>query len=171
MTRTIRTRAFAALGLAAFVAGGVAFSQDGADVEAAAETEERTPVEFVGDRQKAMRDMQIPNGFFLSQLRGSAEPDYATISAQADIMKANLELSMALFPPHTTASGDVEGAHVRALDIVWEQKDQFDALFIAGIEATDALKVAADAGDRDAALAAAQAINKACSDCHVAYRE
>lgn len=170
MTRTIRSGAFAALGLAALVAGGVAFSQDAAEPEAAV-AEERTPVEYVGDRQKAMRDMQIPNGFFLSQLRGSAEPDFATISAQADIMKSNLELALALFPPHTTAAGDVEGAHVRALDAVWEQKDQFDALFVQAITATDALKLAAEAGDKDAALAAAQAINKACSDCHVAYRE
>lgn len=136
----------------------------------AAAGQDRPGVAYVGDRQKAMRDMQVPRGYFLAELQNDS-PDFATIKAQAAIVREKLQLAEASFPANTRSGGDVEGAHVRARDILWDQWDEVQALFEKGVNAMDDLSAAAEAQDKAAALAAAQALSQACSDCHATYRD
>ena len=125
----------------------------------AAAGQDRPGVAYVGDRQAAMREMQVPRGYFLAEL-GNDNPDMATIKAEAAIVREKLQLAEASFPANTKAGGDVEGAHVRARDSLWDDWDQVQVLFEQGVKAVDDLSAAADANDKDAALAAAQALSR-----------
>lgn len=153
--RFVAEGAFAAVLVFGFA--GVALSQ-------------QTGVQILGDRQKAMRDMQAPNGFFQLQVR-AANPDWATVIAQTAVVKSKLEYSKGAFPPHTKSGGDVAGAHVKAKEALWTEWDRVAAMFDQAIEATGRIKTAAEAQDKEALATAVRALGATCSDCHARYRE
>lgn len=58
-----------------------------------------------------------------------------------------------------------------ALDLVWEEFDQFELRAVAQIEASNRLRQAGEVKDADGAVTAFLELGKACKACHEDYRE
>ena len=110
-------------------------------------------------RQNAMRQ----NGGIV---RGLGEMSPADASIAASTLIQNLTNLPELFAADTMGA-DVE---TKALPLIWEEKEAFDAIFAAAREHALAAKAAADAGDVAAAAAAAGQIGPFCGQCHGKYR-
>jgi cytochrome c556 len=116
-----------------------------------------TPEQKVERRQEIMRQ----NGGFLGSL-GTMAP--AEASAAAQTMIQNFTDLPVLF-----AEGTILGDS-RALPIIWEEKDEFDAILVTAKEHAVSIKGAADAGDSAAIAAGVEALGGLCGQCHGKYR-
>ena len=116
-----------------------------------------TPEQLVETRQATM----MQNGRIL---RGAASLSGADAVAAADTLIQNFTNLLALYP-----EGSIAGDS-RALPIIWEEKDAFEALFMQARESAIAMKAAAEAGDAAGFGAGAQAIGGLCGQCHQKYR-
>lgn len=150
-------RKITALALAGTLALGLVAGVVAQDVTVDPAIAGMTPEQLVEARQAAM----MQNGGIMRNL-GSRTA--AEASADADIMIQNFTNFPALF-----AEGSIVGDS-RALPIIWEEKDAFDAIFETAKAAAMDIKAAAEAGDTAAIGAAAGVIGGLCGQCHGKYR-
>lgn len=108
-------------------------------------------------RQAAMRE----NGGIVRGIGAMAAAEAATA---AGTLAQNLANMPALFAPDTIV-GDS-----RALPLIWEEKEAFDAILAAALGKALEARAAAEGGDVAAAAAAAGAIGPMCGQCHDKYR-
>ena len=116
-----------------------------------------SPEQLVEARQAAMKQ----NGGIM---RGLGNLNGAEAVAATDTLIQNFANFPALF-----AEGSIVGDS-KALPIIWEEKEAFDAMFAQAVEASQAAKAAAGAGDAAAMGAALQSIGPLCGMCHQKYR-
>jgi cytochrome c556 len=116
-----------------------------------------TPEEMVAARKAAMRE----DG---GVLRGAGSLTGAEASAAADTLIKNFTNLPALFP-----EGSLVGDS-KALPAIWENFDDFTAIFATAQQGALAMKAAAEAGDAAAYGAALQTIGGTCGMCHQKYR-
>jgi cytochrome c556 len=145
--------AFALAGIIAIGIAGV-FAQD---VTVSPDIEGMSPEQKVERRQEIMKE----NGGILRNIGTLAAADAA---AAADTMIQNFTDLPALF-----AEGTIVGDS-RALPLIWQEKDAFDAIFADAKEHAAAIKAAAEAGDTAAIGAEAQELGGYCGQCHNKYR-
>jgi cytochrome c556 len=148
-------RKITAIAFAGIVTIGVGAGVIAQDVSAEIAT--MTPEQMVERRQEIMRE----NGGILRNLGTMAAADAA---AAADTMIQNFTDLPALF-----AEGTIVGDS-RALPLIWEEKEAFDAIFADAREHATAIKAAAGAGDTAAIAAEAQELGGYCGQCHDKYR-
>jgi cytochrome c556 len=115
------------------------------------------------DRSALMKSMGGKAGPLFGMMQEKMPYDAAVATAAAQELAAIAKTDFApLFP-----EGDTEG---RALPIIWEQWDDFNAKHDALIAATETL--AAEAGNGlDALKAAIGPVGAACGACHEVYRK
>jgi cytochrome c556 len=116
-----------------------------------------SPEQKVERRQEIMRQ----NGGFLGSL---GEMEAGEASAAAQTMIQNFTDLPVLF-----AEGTIVGDS-RALPIIWEEKNAFDAILATAKGHATAIKAAADAGDTAAIGAEVEALGGLCGQCHGKYR-
>jgi cytochrome c556 len=151
----MKLRTLTALTLAGLVVAGLAAGTIAQDVDPAIAG--MTPEQLVDARQEAMKQ----NGGILRNL-GTLSGAEAV--AALDTVIQNFTNFPALF-----AEGSIVGDS-KALPLIWEDKDAFDAIFNAAKEQAMAAKAAAEAGDAAAFGTAAQGIGAFCGQCHNKYR-
>jgi cytochrome c556 len=142
---------------AAFIAIGIAASVSAQDVVVDPAIAAMTSDQLVEERQATMKE----NG---GMLRSFARMSSADAAIAADTMIQNFTDLPALF-----AQGSIVGDS-RALPLIWQEKDAFDAIFAQAKAHAIEIKAAAEAGDAAAVGAAAQAIGGLCGMCHNKYR-
>jgi cytochrome c556 len=152
MLKKITAIAFAGL-LAAGIAAGVVAQDVMADPAIAT----MTPEQLVEARQETMK----ANGGIL---RGAGGLSGADAVAAADTMIQNFTNLLELYP-----EGSIVGDS-KALPLIWEEKDAFNAIFEQARTHAMEMKAAAEADDAAAFGAAAQAIGGLCGQCHTKYR-
>ena len=143
------------LALASFVAAGIAAAVVAQDVDPAIAT--MTPDQLVEARQETMK----ANGGIL---RNAGSLSGADAVAAADTLIANFTNLPAMYP-----EGSIVGDS-KALPVIWEEKNAFDAIFEQAKTHAMEMKAAAEAGDAAAFGAGAQAIGGLCGQCHSKYR-
>lgn len=148
---------FTALAIAGLMTSALAAGVIAQDIVADPAIATMTPEELVEARQEAMRE----NG---GLLRGAGSLSGADAVAAADTMIQNFTDLLVLYP-----EGSIAGDS-KALPIIWEEKEAFDALFEQGRDHAIDMKAAAEAGDAAAFGAAAQQIGGLCGQCHQRYR-
>jgi cytochrome c556 len=116
-----------------------------------------TPEQLVEARQEAMRE---DGGI----LRSAGSLSGADAVAAADLLIQNFTNLPALF-----AEGSIVGDS-KALPLIWEEREAFDAIFTQAFEISEQMKAAAEAGDTAAFGAAAQQLGPLCGMCHQKYR-
>ena len=144
-----------ALALASLVAAGIAATVAAQDVDPAIAT--MTPDQLVETRQETMK----ANGGIL---RNAGSLSGADAVAAADTLIANFTNLPAMYP-----EGSIVGDS-KALPLIWEEKDAFDAIFEQARTHAMEMKAAAEAGDAAAFGAGAQAIGGLCGQCRSKYR-
>jgi cytochrome c556 len=117
-----------------------------------------TPEQLVDARQAAMKQ----NGGILKELGGGLAG--ADAVAAADTLIQNFTNLPALF-----AEGSVVGDS-KALPLIWEEKEAFDAIFAQAKEHATAIRAAAEGGDAAAIGEGVKAIGGLCGQCHSKYR-
>jgi cytochrome c556 len=144
-----------AIAFAGLVAAGLAATVIGQEVSA--DVADMTPEQMVERRQEIMRE----NGGVLRNFGTMAAADAA---AAADAMIQNFTDLPVLF-----AEGTIVGDS-RALPLIWEEKEAFDAIFAEAKEHAIAIKAAAEAGDTATVAAEAKELGGYCGQCHNKYR-
>ena len=148
-----------AMALAGFmslaVLGGLGVSAQDVVVDPAIAT--MTPDQLVEARQAAMKQ----NGGILRDLGTLAG---AEAVAAADTLIQNFTNLPALF-----AEGSIVGDS-KALPLIWEDKEAFDAIFAQAKEHAIAIRAAAEAGDAAAVGETIKMIGGLCGQCHSKYR-
>lgn len=114
-----------------------------------------TTEQLVAAREAAMKQ----NGGIL---RGITALQGEEAIAAADAMIQNFTNLPAMFPEGSSGG--------KALPVIWQEREGFDALFAQGREHAIELKAALEAGDAAAVGAASQAIGGLCGQCHQKYR-
>jgi cytochrome c556 len=147
----------AAVALAGLMFAGVAATVTAQDVVVDPAIATMTPEQLVEERQGIMRE----NG---GTLRNIATMSGAEAAAAADGLIQNFTDLPALFAPDSIV-GDS-----KALPLIWQEKEAFDAIFDQAKMHAMEIKAAAEAGDAAAIGAAAQAIGGLCGQCHSKYR-
>ena len=117
-----------------------------------------TPEQVVEARQAAM----MSNG---RTLRNAG-----TLTGAEAVAAATTVLQNFTNLPHLFPEGSIVGDS-KALPIIWEQKDDFAAIFAKAGAAAAAMLVAAQAGDTTAYAAAIQTIGGTCNECHDTYQK
>lgn len=148
-------RKITAMALAGIVAAGIAATVVAQDVDPAIAT--MSPEQLVDARQAAMKE---DGGI----LRNAGNLSGAEAVAAAETLIKNFTNLPAML---------VEGSIVgdsRALPIIFEEKEAFDAIFAEARKHATDMKAAAEAGDIAAYGAAAKAIGGLCGQCHDKYR-
>jgi len=112
----------------------------------------------VAERQAAMKE----DG---RALRGSASLTGDKAVAVLEKVKANYDRLPGLFSKDSVTDKSV------AKPIIWQQFDQFSAIFKKGSDAAAAGIAAAKAGDTAGYQAAIKTIADTCNECHQSYRE
>jgi cytochrome c556 len=146
-----------ALALAGIVMAGVVASVTAQDVMVNPAIATMTPDVLVETRQEIMKQ----NGGTLRNIGGMSGADAV---AAADTLIQNFTDLPALFAPDSIV-GDS-----KALPLIWQEKEAFDAIFAQAKTHAMEIKAAAEAGDAAAIGAAAQAIGGLCGACHSKYR-
>jgi cytochrome c556 len=116
-----------------------------------------TPEQMVTARQDIMKE---DGGL----LRSAGNLTGAEAVAAAEKLIQNYTNLTVLFP-----EGSLVG-ETKALPAIWENNEAFQAILAAGIEASTAMKTAAEAGDAAAYGAAMQALGATCGQCHQQFR-
>jgi cytochrome c556 len=116
-----------------------------------------TPEQLVDARQEAMKQ----NGGILRNLGTLSGAEAVTA---LDTVIQNFTNFPALF-----AEGSIVGDS-KALPLIWEEKDAFDAIFAGAKETAMKARAAAEAGDTAGFTQAAQEIGAFCGQCHNKYR-
>jgi cytochrome c556 len=116
-----------------------------------------TPGQLVDARQEAMKQ----NGGILRNLGTLSGAEAVTA---LDTVIQNFTNFPALF-----AEGSIVGDS-KALPLIWEEKDAFDAIFAGAKETAMKARAAAEAGDTAGFTQAAQEIGAFCGQCHNKYR-
>jgi cytochrome c556 len=148
-------RKITAIAFTAVVTIGLAAGVIAQDVSA--DIASMSPEQMVERRQEIMRE----NGRTLRDLATMAPADAA---AAAETMIQNFTDLPVLF-----AEGTIVGDS-RALPLIWEEKEAFDAIFADAKEHATAITAAAQAGDTAAIAAEAREIGGYCGQCHDKYR-
>lgn len=143
----------AVAGIASLGAAGV-FAQDMMADPAIADM---SPEQLVELRQDTMKQ----NGGIM---RGAGNLTGADAVAAAETLHQNFINFTAMFPEGSIVDDS------KALPVIWEDKDSFDALFLQAAEFAAEMKAAAEAGDGAAFGAAAKQIGGLCGQCHETYR-
>jgi cytochrome c556 len=142
--------------------GGLAAAQDS---EA---PEPLTPEEAHEVREAHMKIYGAQLGILGPMAQGAAPYDAAAAQAAADAILANATSEDWLVMwPEGSAQGEVPDS--RALPLIWEQAEDFEAKHQALVEAATALQAAAgtDLGSLQAALGG---VGQSCGSCHETYR-
>ncbi|MBT0667248.1 cytochrome c [Novosphingobium profundi] len=95
-------------------------------------------------------------------------PDFDAIAKNATAMVENAEKIPALFPAGT---GPESGEKTEALATIWQKPDDFKAASTKLIDASMALRTAAEAKDLTATKAAFGQAGMACKGCHDEFRK
>jgi cytochrome c556 len=148
-------RKITALALASLIAAGIAATVVAQGIDPAIAT--MTPDQLVEARQEAMK----ANGGIL---RSAGSLSGADAVAAAETLIANFTNLPAMYP-----EGSIVG-NSKALPVIWEERDAFDALFEQAAGHASDMKAAAEAGDAAAFGAGARAIGGLCGQCHQKYR-
>lgn len=146
----------AAAALAALVSAVVAFpafSQDAMTADPASMSVE----ELVEARKARMKE----NG---ATMRAAGSLSGAEAVAAAESLMASFESLPALFPEGSITDDS------RALPVIWERWDEFEALFDEAHEAVSTMRVAAEAGDAAGYASAVKAVGATCGECHQTFR-
>lgn len=130
-----------------------AVAQDAVDPAIAA----MTPEQLVQARKDAMKE----NG---GLMRGAGGLTGADATAAADVLIRNFTNFPAMFP-----EGSMVG-DTKALPLIWQELDAFNAIFAKGLQGAKDMKAAAEAGDAAAYGEALKAIGATCAECHQKYR-
>jgi cytochrome c556 len=146
--------ALAVAGIMSMSAAAAAFAQDFTPDPAIASM---SAEQLVETRQATM----MQNGGII---RNAGNLSGADAVAAADTLIQNFTNLLALYP-----EGSIVGDS-RALPIIWEEKEAFEALFMQAREAAVAMKAAAESGDAAGFGAGAQTIGGLCGQCHGRYR-
>lgn len=112
--------------------------------------------EGIGDAFKAVR----------TQLEGGS-PDMAAITASATDINDRAQKVAGLFPEGTSVE---DGFDTEALPAIWAKPDEFKLAAANFVEASAALKTAAEGGDAAAVGEAAKALGGTCKACHDKFR-
>lgn len=147
---------FATALVAGALLGGLAVSamaQDAVDPAIAA----MTPEQLVEARQAAMKE---DGGL----MRGAGSLTGADATAAADVLIRNFSNFPAMFP-----EGSIVGDS-KALPIIWQELDAFNAIFAKSLQGATDMKAAAEAGDAAAYGEALKVIGATCGECHQKYR-
>jgi cytochrome c556 len=150
-------RNFAALVVAGCAVIGLGAGVIAQDVAVDPAIASMSPEELVEARQEAMKE---DGGI----LRGAGGLSGADAVAAADVLIQNFTNFPALF-----AEGSIVGDS-KALPIIWEEKEAFDAIFAQAVEISTGMKAAAEAGDTAGFAAGAQELGGLCGMCHQKYR-
>jgi cytochrome c556 len=151
----MKLRTVTALTLAGLVMAGLAAGTIAQDVDPAIAG--MTPEQLVDARQEAMKQ----NGGIMRNLGNQSG---AEAVASLDTMIQNFTNFPALF-----AEGSIVGDS-KALPIIWEEKEAFDAIFNAAKEQAIKARGLAESGDTAGFTQAAQEIGAFCGQCHNKYR-
>ncbi|EYD71913.1 c-type cytochrome [Limimaricola hongkongensis] len=153
MTRTIRL-ALAATGLAAIAGLASAQAFD--------------PTRAHEVRVSHMKLMGAHIGILGGMAKGEVEYDADTAAAAADTLAALAATAGNLYWVEGSSSADLEDS--RALPVIWEKMEDFNAQEDALSKAAMAMKQAAGT-DLAALQGAMGALGKGCGDCHETYRK
>ncbi|RYE11459.1 MAG: cytochrome c [Hyphomicrobiales bacterium] len=113
--------------------------------------------QLIQAREAAMKD----NGRVMRGA-GSLTGD-AAVAAATTVLQNFTNLAQ-LFPEGSQGNS-------KALPIIWEQKDAFDAILAKATTAAGAMLVAAQAGDTAAYGTALRTIGGTCNECHDTYQK
>lgn len=150
-----RSKLFAVSALLA-VAGTVSAQQlDQERAERAVET-----------RQSLLQVMVWNYGPMGAMARGRIEFDTQRVRTNAERLLALSEMMSDAFAADTRGN-DLE---TEALDVIWEDTDEFAARIQANIDATSALVEAAASGDEGAMTQAIGKVGSTCGSCHDDFR-
>lgn len=122
---------------------------------------------FVHDRHEKFEEISDAFKPIGEALKGD-DPDVAMILEKAQFIEAGLTELSRHFPAGT---GPEDGFKTEALQIIWAQKDDFNAKFDSALAAAGRLTNAAQGDYIVAIRAAATSLGKTCKDCHETYRE
>ncbi len=101
-----------------------------------------------------------------AMVRDRIEFDAARVETNAARLLALAQMMSDAFAPDTRAN-DVT---TEALDVIWEQPDDFSAKIQATIDASNSLVAAAAGGDESAMREAIAGLGSTCGSCHDNYR-
>lgn len=116
-----------------------------------------SPEELVAARKAAMKE----NG---GLMRGAGSLTGAEAVAAAEVLIKNFQNFSAMFP-----EGSLVG-DTKALPLIWQEKEAFDAIFAKGLQGALDMKAAAEAGDAAAYAESQKVIGGSCGECHQKYR-
>jgi len=151
-----RKIAFFAL-TAALVLSPVAYAQDAPTIVVDPAIATMTLDQVVEARKNGMKQ----NGM---TLRGAAELSGADAVAAATTLLQNFTNMPSLFP-----EGSIT-ANSKALPAIWENWEEFKAIFDADAESATLMLASAQSGDTAAYTAAIQKIGESCNTCHQKFR-
>lgn len=148
--------------LAATLVAGVAFAAIAAvavaqDVTVDPAIAALSPADMVLKREELMKS----NG---GTLRSAGNLSGAEAVAAADTLIYNFSNLTVLFGESTK---DIPS---EALPAVWDNAEGFNAIMLKALEASVAMKTAAEAGDAEAYAAANKALGATCGECHQGFR-
>ena len=153
----MRLRKIAAIAVAGFAAFGVGAGVFAQDMMADPAIADMSVEQLVEARQDTMKQ----NGGIMKGAGGLSGADAV---AAAETLHQNFINFTAMFPEGSIADDS------KALPVIWEDKEAFDALFMQAAELAGQMKSAAESGDMDAFGAAAKQIGGLCGQCHQKYR-
>lgn len=124
-----------------------------------------TPAE-IGERQDNFK--AIGDAFKAIRKQFDADaPDLAAIATSAGDINERTQKIPTLFPAST---GMDDGYDTEALATIWESPEEFEKAAANLVEASAALKAAAESGDAAATAEATKAMGGACKACHDKFR-
>lgn len=100
------------------------------------------------------------------ELEGEA-PDFALIAAKAKDINARAQQVPNHFPALTSTE---EGYETEALPAIWKTPEEFKAAARTLADESAKLAVLAEGSEKDAVVAQAMMLGKACKDCHDKFR-
>jgi cytochrome c556 len=116
-----------------------------------------SPAEMVLKREELMKS----NG---GTLRSAGNLSGAEAVAAADTLIYNFSNLTVLFGEST------KGIESKALPAVWDNAEGFNAIMLKALDAANAMKTAAEAGDAAAYATANKSLGAACGECHQGFR-
>jgi cytochrome c556 len=146
-----------AVAVASVFSAAIAFAVMAQDIVVDPAIAAMTPEQLVDARQATMQSNRAVVGE-AETLKGAAAV------AAADTLIQNFTNLPALFAPDSIV-GDS-----RALPLIWEEKDAFDAILAEAKAKAMEAKTAAEAGDDAGFAAAVGGIGPLCGQCHGKYR-
>lgn len=119
----------------------------------------------VKERMEIMKKMGENMKRVGAMVKGKVDFDAAVIASDAQVIRDATPHATKLFPAGSSHKPS------EALASIWEEWDQFSALFVKLREEADRLQQVAEKGDKRDIIRQFARVGKVCSSCHTDYRK